>query len=295
MKEFFKKIRYLLEAAITKFAMWCFYIMGPQKASDAAAFLARLIGKKHTTQKLALQNLSKAFPNLDEKSKQEIIDGMWDNLGRVIGEFVHLAHLTPQELVQNYLTIDAQSQKNIAALKLENKGGIIFSGHIGNWEAGPKSLLSQGLDVNTVYRPLNNPYVEKMTAPIRGSKLITKGLHGSRQIIEALKKGEYVIILMDQKISEGEPVPFFGEDATTATSIARIALKYNVPLIPARVIRLGREFKFVTKVETPLEYQKTGDLNQDIYNLTLLINHKLETWIAEYPSQWFWVHNRWKK
>ena len=130
---------------------------------------------------------------------------------------------------------------------------------------------------------------------MRGVKLIAKGSQGGRQIIDTIKKSGYVAILMDQKISEGELVRFFHDDAITATSIARIALKYNVPLIPARSIRIDHQFKFKAKIEKPLEFQRTSDLNADILALTLLINQKLESWITQHPSQWFWVHNRWKK
>lgn len=295
MNNFFKTIRYLIEAFIVKFALWCFYAIGYKRASDMASKLARMIGKIHPTHKLAYQNLSKSFPQLSTKEKEKILDDMWDNLGRIVGEYVHLARLDANEMVKKYVITNEETKKNIAMLKQSKQGGIIFSGHIGNWEAGPKALMAHGLDVHTVYRPLNNPYVEEMTASIRGSKLIPKGVQGTKQIIEALRKGEYVIILMDQKISEGEPVPFFFDDATTATSIARIALRYNVPLIPARVIRIDHEFKFMVDVERPLDFSRSGDLNSDIFNLTLQINQKLEKWITEFPAQWFWVHNRWKK
>jgi KDO2-lipid IV(A) lauroyltransferase len=77
-------------------------------------------------------------------------------------------------------------------------------------------------------------------------------------------------------------------------SIAKIALRYDIDLIPVRCIRIGREFKFDAKVEKPLFIEKSADTTADIENLTLKINQTLERWITEYPSQWFWVHNRWK-
>ncbi len=290
-----KDLRYIIEAIIVKIGMCFFQILGPKKASDFASFLARLIGKKHSTHKLALANISKALPNLSLLEKEEILDNMWDNLGRVVGEYVHLTKLSPKELVDKYITINAKTRANIDFLKQNKKGGIIFSGHIANWEVGPKFFINEGFNVNTVYRPLNNPYVEKMTASIRGSKLIPKSSQGNRQIIEAIKNGEYIIILADQKISEGVPVKFFHDTAITTTSLARIALKYDIPLIPARAIRLGNSFQFMTDIERPLDFQKTNDINRDIIDLTCAINQKLESWISEYPAQWFWVHNRWKK
>ena len=116
-----------------------------------------------------------------------------------------------------------------------------------------------------------------------------------KKLIEVIKNGGHVLIMADQKISEGEPVKFFHEDAITTTAIARMALKYNVPLVPARAIRIGKNFKFRAEVEKPLEIERTSNINADVLELTAKMNSKLESWITEHPAQWFWVHNRWKK
>ena len=128
--------------------------------------------------------------------------------------------------------------------------------------------------------------------------MIKKSLTGGRKIIEAIKRGEFVIILADQKISEGEPVKFFHDKAITTTSIARMAIKYNIPIIPARSIRLNNgnnKIKFSIEVEKPLKYEISKNIEKDVLGITLQINQKLEEWIRQFPDQWFWVHNRWKK
>jgi len=289
-----KKIRYLIEAIIVKFGLWFFYIIGEKNASNFAAKIAKFVGKRIKVNQLAFNNLTSAMPELSRLEKEEVIDDMWDNLGRIVGEYPHIAKYSLDE-IQDFIEIPDETKNNFAELKDSKKGGIIFSGHIGNWEIGPKVFLSQGINVSTVYRPLNNPYVENMTAKIRGIELIEKSSKGNRKIIENIKNGKFVIILADQKISDGEPVKFFHDEAITTTAIARIALKYNIPLIPARSIRIGKNFKFRVEVEKPLAFQKTNDINRDILHLTRQVNLTLERWIKEYPSQWFWVHNRWKK
>lgn len=298
LKEFLeskiKTIRYLFEAIAVKFGLWVFYVMEPKKASDIAAKISRFVGKKLPVHQLAYRNLSKAIPNLSENEKEKILDDMWDNLGRIVGEYSHISKYSPDQ-IGNITECSAETLDNINWIKNNGKGGIIFSGHIGNWEVGPKVFAKLGIDTNAVYRPLNNPYVEKMTASIRGGKLITKSIQGNRKIIEVLKNGGFVVIMADQKISEGEPVKFFHDYAITATAIARIALKYSVPLIPARSIRVGKDFKFIVEIEKPLEIQTSKDINYDVLQLTTKINAKLESWIRQYPAQWFWVHNRWKK
>ncbi len=289
-----KAVRYLLEALAVKFGLWIFFVMGPQRASNIAAKIAIFVGKKIAVHRLAYTNLSNALPELNEIEKAKILNDMWDNLGRIVGEYSHVAKYSADE-VARIVAIPPETAANIEALKSLGKGGIIVSGHLANWEVGPKILAKMGMKVGAVYRPLNNPYVEKMTASIRSTELISKSSQGNRRLIEVIKNGGYVVILADQKISEGEPVQFFHEDAITTTSIARIALKYGVPVTPARVVRVGKEFKFRVEVEKPLEIRRSENLNADVLWLTLEINRKLESWIRQYPAQWFWVHNRWKK
>jgi KDO2-lipid IV(A) lauroyltransferase len=101
--------------------------------------------------------------------------------------------------------------------------------------------------------------------------------------------------MADQKITDGEPVKFFHDDAITSTSIAKMAIKYNVPLIPGYIFRVDKNFKFKLIIEKPLEYYNKKLDKQMATNLTLKINQTIERWIKKSPEQWFWVHNRWKK
>lgn len=294
IKKYLKQIRYLIEAVIVKLGLWFFYALNVKVSANIAAKIATFVGPKLSVHKLAYRNISNALPELNEDKKSEILNDMWDNLGRIVAEYPHIAYHDASK-IEDIAILPEETVENIKSLKNSKKGGIIFSAHIGNWEVGPKVLIKFGLTPYTVYRPLNNPYVEKMTASIRNQKMITKSAGGNRMIIDVIKNGGFIIIMADQKISEGEPIKFFHDKAITTTSIAKIALKYDVPVIPARTVRMGKEFKFIVNLEKPLEFQETKDINGDATALTLKINQKLESWIREYPAQWFWVHNRWKK
>jgi len=291
-----KKFRYIIETVFVKLGLCFFNSFSINKASNLAGAIAMFIGKKISVNKLATNNLAKAMPLLSNSERKIIINSMWNNLGKIVGEYVHISKYSLNE-IKKIIVFSQQSKNNINYLKETNRGGIIFSGHLGNWEVGPKALMTMGLKVNTLYRPLNNPYVEKITADLRKIPMIKKSLKGGRKIIEAIKRGEFVIILADQKISEGEPVKFFHDEAITTTSIARMAVKYNIPIIPARSIRLDNDskIKFSIEVEEPLKYQISKNIDEDVLNITLQINQKLEEWIRQFPDQWFWVHNRWKK
>jgi len=290
----FKKIRYTLEAPLVWLGLVFFRLLKIENASNLAGKIAVFVGKKIAVNKLAKGNLSSALPHLDEYQKNAIIDDMWDNLGRIVGEFPHVCTMSVDEILK-HVEVSAETQKNIEELVAKNQGGIIFSAHFGNWEVGPKVLEKYGLKIKTFYRPLNNPLVEKMTFSMRGIEMIEKGSDGNRQLITALKNKEFIVIMADQKVSDGELIKFFHDDAFTTTSIAKIALKYNVPLVPGCIFRVNKKFKFLLKVEKPLEFDKKNSLNAEASKLTLKINQIIEEWVSENPGQWFWVHNRWKK
>jgi len=289
-----KRFRYLAEYQIVRLAFWLFMRLKPQTASNVGSKIARFVGKRISVNKLAYDNMSKAIPTLTHSKKLQIVDDMWDNLGRIVGEFGHIAKFGVKE-AEDYYEISKETEENIKQMAESKTGGIMVGAHIGNWEIGPKVFMKHGLDVSAVYRPLNNPYVEKLTTSSRVAKMISKSTKGSRQILQEIKKGGYVVILADQKVSEGEPVKFFHDDAITTTSIARIALKYDVPIIPSRSIRIGKEFKFIVEIKKPIDFTKSSDIDADVIDLTRKINVQLEDWIKQHPSQWFWVHNRWKR
>jgi KDO2-lipid IV(A) lauroyltransferase len=93
-------------------------------------------------------------------------------------------------------------------------------------------------------------------------------------------------------MNDGIPVPFFGHPAMTAPALAEFALRYDLPLIPARVVRKRGGAYFNAKVYPPLEFTRTGDKEKDIMTA---VNAMIESWVREYPDQWFWVHKRWPK
>src|SRR5690606_19539435 len=123
---------------------------------------------------------------------------------------------------------------------------------------------------------------------------VTKGQEGARQSVKFLKEGTSISMLVDQKMNEGIPVPFFGREAMTATAIARLALKFECPIVPVQVERL-RGVKCRVTYYPPLTVPETGTMDEKIMHIMTQINQMLETWIRKRPEQWLWVHNRWPK
>jgi KDO2-lipid IV(A) lauroyltransferase len=99
-------------------------------------------------------------------------------------------------------------------------------------------------------------------------------------------------MLVDQKMNDGIPVPFFGRDAMTAPALAKFALHFNCAVVPVRVDRLPHA-RFRITAEPPLAYERTGDAPRDELALMAQVNQVLERWIREQPDHWFWLHRRW--
>jgi len=137
-------------------------------------------------------------------------------------------------------------------------------------------------------------FAEKQRERYGTKFLVQKSTHkGGRELLEALKNGESIALLNDQKFNTGLSVPFFGKEAMTAQGATRLALKTGRPLLPMAVTRDGANFT-VTFYE-PIKLEKTGDRDTDVLNGVKQVSSFIEDRIKETPAQWFWVHRRWPK
>ena len=287
-----KNIYYLAENILAKSAYWIFRLLPFNVASSMGGVIGRTLGPLSSRDKLARKNLQRAIPDLDEKQVGEIITGMWDNLGRTVAEFPHMYNMDKQDFAE---IVEVEGAEHIEQAKQGAKGSLFFSGHVANWEMAPKTVAIHDCPLGVIYRRGNNPGLDNMVQNLRGhyqSEGIPKGKVGTRQLIKILEQVGHVGILVDQKMKEGIPVDFFGRKVMIAPAIAKLALKYECPVIATRVIRTeGAHFKVT--IFQPMEIEKTGDQEVDVLNLMTRINKVIEDWIRENPSQWIWVHNRW--
>jgi KDO2-lipid IV(A) lauroyltransferase len=114
----------------------------------------------------------------------------------------------------------------------------------------------------------------------------------ARRSMEALKEGRHLALLVDQKMNDGIPVPFFGRDAMTAPAVAQLAMRYNAAIVPARVERLaGAHFRLTVFPE--VVQPRSGNRQADTRAIMASVNAVLESWIRARPEQWFWLHRRW--
>ena len=285
-------LAYRLQAVGARLMLCLFGLLPLDAASALGGWLGRTIGPRLAMNRRARRNIARALPELSEGEIDGVIRGMWDNLGRVTAEYPHLhkfdCYVGPR--------VEVIGAEFVDELREDGRGGIFFSGHIANWEVCCMAATQRGVPVFQAYRAPNNPLIDPIIDRIRtralGVRRYAKGASGARQLVKHLKAGDHLALLIDQKLNEGIPVPFFGRNAMTMVAMASFALKFDVPVVPARVVRLGgAHFRIV--IEPPMEIVATGDRDADIADIMGRATATLEGWVRAHPEQWFWVHRRW--
>jgi len=289
-----EKLRYGAEAAGFFTLIGLFRILGLDGASAFGGFLGRHVFYRTSASTRARINLRAAYPEKTDVEIEAIVLEMWDNLGRTVAEYAHLDKLSihgPDPRIEAHLEHGDSAMAT-------GKGVLFASAHFANWEVMAFVAAQHGYEGGEVYRPLNNPYVDRWMVRQRmknGTEdQIAKGARGTRRIFTLLRGGKSIFLLVDQKTGEGVPAPFFGRDAMTTPAPAAFALKLGALIVPASNERLNGS-RFRVTLHPPVEFAPTGDSERDTLALTVEINKRLEELVRQRPSQWLWIHRRWPK
>jgi Kdo2-lipid IVA lauroyltransferase/acyltransferase len=287
---FGQTLRYGAEAALFLLFMGFFRLLGVDLASAVGGFIGREIFARTGVTKRARENLERAFPEKSAPEIDTIIRTMWDNLGRTVAEY---AHLDKFDLGYPGARITVENIEQLEAIR--GKSVLILSGHFANWEIMPIAGSRFGLDGAIVYRPPNNPYVDRYISrqrALHGMKEHISKHFGTKRIFSLLRAGKAILMLVDQKTNEGIAAPFFGRDAMTTPVPAALALKMGARIVLCSNRRLHGA-RFHVTVHRPLEFHPSGDYERDVRELTFAINARVEEMVRDDPSQWLWIHRRW--
>ena len=291
-----KIIKYFLEFVIIISLFFIFKIVGLRNASHIGSIIGKFFGPLFRSKKIIRQNIKIGLGNIDESKEKEIINGMWSNLGRTLAEYVFLKDFKFNKTDLNHMKINGT--KYLDEIKKSNEPAIFYSGHFANFELMAMELDKFGIKTAAIYRPLNNFFLNPLMEYLRMKYIcptqIPKGRIGVREIIGRIKDGYSVALMMDQRVSEGQKVPFFNKPAFTTTIPAQLALKYNCKLVPIFLERKG-SVEFEMTVYEPYKIEKSGNEEEDTKNIIHKINQIIEKMIIQNPTQWIWSHNRWKQ
>ena len=289
---FGQKLRYGAEAAVFFAFMGLFRLLGLETASRLGGWIGRNLFSFLPPDRVARANLAAAFPEKSPQERNQIRRSMWDNLGRVVGEYPHLGRFSPKgedpRISYNFppgMTTETLIQQPL----------IFLSAHLGNWEMMPIIGEQLGFDGAAVVRPPNNPYIADWVARqrrINGPATLIAKHNAARPMLAQLKAGKMLCMLVDQKLREGIAVPFFGRDVLTTPAPAALALRTGARIVFASNRRLPGA-RFHVTVSAPLEFIPSGDEASDTQRLTAAITAGIEDMVRADPGQWLWIHNRW--
>jgi KDO2-lipid IV(A) lauroyltransferase len=271
----------------------------PVKTSDFFARMTKLIGPRLREHRIGRANLTAAFPEKSPEEIEQILMGVWDNLGRVGAEFAHMGHVWDydREHPENSrIEIPARSIELFDQIRDDGKPALIFAAHLANWELPALAGVAHGLDAAILYRRPNIASADRIIQEMRQvnmGTLIPAGRDAPLRLGQALKEGKHVAMLIDQYLTGGVEVTFFGRKTRANPTLARLLRQVECPIHGVRIIRLpGGRFTGELTEEIPPVRDADGKI--DIQGTMQAVTSVVESWVREHPEQWLWLHRRWR-
>jgi Kdo2-lipid IVA lauroyltransferase/acyltransferase len=270
-----------------------------RRTANLCAWVTRTFGPWLKEHRLGRENLAAAFPEKSAAEIEEILLGVWENLGRAGAEYAHLDRLwdyEPERVTPGRIEFAPGTIEQFFQLRDDGKPALVFAAHLANWELPALAAAVHGLDNAVVYRMPNVGRVAIAVRDIRAvsmGELIPTGLGAPSAIAAALERGKHVGILVDQHFTRGVDVVFFGRRCKANPMIGRLARHYDCPIHGTRAVRLpGNRFRIeLTKAVVP---PRDSEGQVDIQATMQAITSIVEGWVREHPEQWLWLHRRWR-
>ena len=285
-----KLIKYFFQFIFIFFLFMIFKILGLKNSSNFASLLSKKIGPFFRSKELISKNILKAFPNISKDDLNHVATNMWGNYGRILAEYVFLKNFRKTIPTINLKVVE---QKILDEIRKNKKPVIFISGHFNNFELMAMHIEKSGINLATIYRPLNNPFLNVLMENIRKKYIcknqIKKGFAGSRQLLSFFKNSYSIALMIDQRVSQGIKSKFFNNEAYTTTIPAQLVKKFNCKIVPIYIERIG-DVNFTLTINNSIEYSN----EHSIKDITLDLNQRIEKMILNRPEQWIWSHNRWK-
>ena len=286
-----KKIKYFIEFILIIFLLIILKILGLKISLFISSFIFRIIGPLFRAKKISHNNLSIVLPNITKTKKNEIIDRMWENYGKIFSEYMFIKNFRTDPKFSKKIIVE--NQEELEKIKLQNKPVIFISGHFSNFELMAMHLEKSNINLAAIYRPLNNnflnPIMEKIRKEYICKKQIKKGISGTKELLKEFKNGTSIALMIDQRVSEGIESDFFGKKALTTTIPAQFIKKFDTSIVPIYIERLPDD-TFKLRIFNTIKFPK----DDSISNITFKLNKILEKMIMSNPEQWIWTHDRWK-
>ena len=234
------------------------------------------------------EGLTRVYPDMPSAERRQIAAEVGRNTGRTLTEILFNGQFAK---CTNRFTATGPGLEVLKNAKEAGTGAIIISAHFGQWEAIRHYLKQNGMESGAIYRINSNPWYEPhfLNGILKGGAPIVPNTRGGTlDMVRHIRKGGFFSILADQYVQFAPSIPFLGHDTATTTSPAELALKYNVPLVPAFGLRGKNGRDIAITIQTPIDPSDPETMMADY-------NARVADQIHQNPGQWYWLHRRWKQ
>jgi|TARA_B110000967_G_scaffold205262_1_gene249441 KDO2-lipid IV(A) lauroyltransferase len=287
-----KIIKYFFQATLIYIYFIFIKLIGLKLARIFSSFLFNKIGPVIKSKDIIDENLDRFMGSYNDSKKESIKTEMWSNYGKTFVEYLFLKRFR-----KNNSHIKIKGTEILQKIIKKNKPVIFVSGHFANFELMSMELTKRNIKLATIYRPLNNffinPFMEHVRRTYVCKNQIKKGLAGVKSAINYIHNNFSIALMIDQRVSEGRRLPFFGDMALTTTLPAQLATKYHLDIVPIYIAR-NKNNDFEMIIYEPIQTSDKKDRETSKLDLTIRLNKIAEQMIAKDPGQWIWTHNRWK-
>lgn len=255
-------------------------------------FVWKVVGFRR---EIVMDNLRHAFgQEKDEAQLKELAHAFYRNLGMTLMEFLSFPSLKQAEIID---LVQLSGEEKFEEIVAGGKGGLLVSGHFGNWELLGARMAAEGQPVSVIVKEQTNARVDRLQNDIRhraGMGTIRSGGASIREMIKALRRKELIALVGDQDAGpEGYFTEFLGRQASVFRGTAYFAWKLKVPIITGYIFRQP-DGRHVTEVGDPFAADPEWDEETAVARLTEIHTARLEAAIRKAPEQYFWLHRRWK-
>ncbi len=245
--------------------------------------------------RIALRNLERALGDeMTEAELRGIALDMYKNFGKGMIEFLRLPLLSADNLKEH---VDFEGLQHLQEARARNRGIFFLSAHLGNWEMLSAVMALRGIPIRPLIKRIRNSRIDTFINGVRrstGVKPIDKQ-QGAEAMLRALREKVAVGFVLDQHASEAEgiSVTFFNQQVSAFKSLATLARRYKIPIVPIFIVREASGRHRVI-IEPAIKPAKAATMHAAVKMDTQACMAVLERFIRRYPDQWIWLHRRWR-
>ena len=285
-----KIIKYFFQALIFYFSVLIIYCFGENVSKKVFRYIFKFFGPLVRSNNIIFKNM-KIIDKKNEFDHVKIAEKVWENYSIVFVEYFFL-----KKFKNNGDNVTTKGDHFLKELKNNNEKVIFVSGHFANYEIMSMELVKRGFKLATIYRPLNNFFINPMMEFLRRKYVcknqIVKGTKGLREVLKYLDQDFNIALMIDQRVSEGEKINLFEKPAWTTTLPAQISTRFNLKVVPIDFNR-NEQGQYEMRILKPIDFQNNVNEATKI-KVSEELNHILENMIIKKPNQWILTHNRWK-